>query len=78
MPLDSHISKSTVAVGEELILNYEYMLEALVIDESKKILLSVAIPLTIGTTPCFNTSSIHDECDEDSTLCYVNYGRYNY
>ncbi|XP_073819548.1 uncharacterized protein [Musca autumnalis] len=71
LPLDCQISRGEYV--EDALLKYDYLLEALVIDCNKKILAVVSITLTIGTTPCLNTSVDESE----NLLCYENYGSTN-
>ncbi|XP_075145121.1 uncharacterized protein LOC142220080 isoform X2 [Haematobia irritans] len=66
IPLDCHISRGSGC--EDLIMTFEYHLQALIIDCNKRVLLTVDLPLTLGTTPCFKLD------DEDvEILCYDNY-----
>lgn len=67
IPLDSHISREDS--DEDTCLKYQYLLEAVLVDANKHVLLTVSQPLTIGTTPCFTS---HEEVRD--TLCYDNYG----
>ncbi|XP_065354350.1 uncharacterized protein LOC135948823 [Calliphora vicina] len=67
IPLHSHIS-STIN-DPELMISIEYTLEAILINGYKKALISAAIPLTIGTTPCCRF-----EGGMQSYMCYDNLG----
>uniref|UniRef100_A0A1I8MVW2 Arrestin-like N-terminal domain-containing protein n=1 Tax=Musca domestica TaxID=7370 RepID=A0A1I8MVW2_MUSDO len=70
LPLDCQIARGPERC-EDSMLRYEYLLEAFLIDGCKKILASVAIPLTIGTTPCLEMKMMEE--DFEDVICYDNY-----
>lgn len=74
IPLHSQISNNN---DPELILTFEYMLEAILINSNKKALISTSIPLFIGTTPCYRFVSPRGgvgDAIRQSYLCYDNFG----
>ncbi|XP_037825337.1 uncharacterized protein LOC119613378 [Lucilia sericata] len=67
IPLHSQIS--TIKNDPELVFSIEYTLEAILINGYKKALISLSVPVTIGTTPCYRF-----EGGLKSYMCFDNFG----